>query len=510
MITVAFYLTYTHILIFSVFCRTKLGKMYVYQLSIAKCFVMNPRFLQIFTLFLALFVATSAQADRIIYTNGNTLIGEILSLDDGILHFRSQSSDELAIDASQIKAVETDNQVRIIFTNNDTLTGKINITKTQRLSIETERFGTLEDISLAEIRSVELVDHVQPNDSAPQTTATLSALPDEADKPSGEVTLISGERLHGEIKGIDENNLILATDFSKDDLKISRDKITSIKSDHPLAVFFDKEDYFKGEIKPADDNRLIVENPESGAKREFQLAEVQDLYDGDPEQKIVEDQQFKFSGNINLGMEFESGNTDEDTVAFEAFFRARNPTDRYTVRFNKLYEKTNGEKTEDEFLLFTKYDRFFNEKWFGYAVGVFEQDRIDFLDLRTTLSVGLGYQFFETDDHFLSVDAGPAWVDEKFLEGEEDEEDTNFWGLKLGVDYEYQLFEWSRFFHFSDYLVGVEDFDDSLFTSQTGFRMPITNKFNATIQANIDWEKSPPPGVDTTDKEYLITLGYEF
>jgi putative salt-induced outer membrane protein YdiY len=455
-------------------------------------------------------VATSAQADRIIYTNGNTLIGEILSLDDGILYFRSQSSEELIIDASQIKAVETDNQVRIVFTNNDTLTGKINITETQRLSIETKRFGTLEDISLAEIKSLAVVDHVQPHDSAPQTTATLSALPDEADKPLAEVTLISGERLHGEIKGIDENNLILATEFSKDDLKISRDKIASIKSDHPLAVFFDEEDYFKGEIKPADDNRLIVENTESGTKREFELSEVQDLYDGDPQQKIIDEQKYKFSGNINIGMEFESGNTDEDTVAFVASFRARNPTERYTVRFNKLYEKTNGEKTEDEFLLFTKYDHFFDGKWFAYAGGVFEQDRIDFLKLRTTLSAGLGYQFFETDDHFLSVDGGPAWVDEKFLEGEEDEDDTNFWALKLGIDYEYQLFEWSRFFHFSDALVGVEDLDDSLITSQTGFRMPITDKFNATVQANIDWEKSPPPGVATTDKEYLITLGYEF
>lgn len=473
---------------------------------------MNPRFLQIFTLSLALFMASSAQADRIIYTNGNTLSGEILSLDDGILHFRSQSSDELAIDASQIKAVETDNQVRIVFTNNDTLTGKINITETQRLSIETKRFGTLEDISLAEIRSVELVDHIQPNDSAPQTTATLSALSDESGKPSGEIILVSGDRLFGEIKGIDDKNLILETDFSNEDLKISRDKIASIKSDTPIAVFFDKEDYLKGRIKPADDNRSIVENAESGASREFQLAEVQDLYDGDPQQKIIDDQKTKFSGNVNVGIELESGNTDEDTLSLSANFRARNPTDRYTVRFNKFYEKTNGEKTDDEFLLFTKYDHFFSEgaKWFMYAGGVFEQDRIDLLDLRTTLSVGWGYQFFETEDHFFSVDAGPAWVDEKFLDGEEDEEDTNFWALKLGVDYEYQLFEWARFFHFSDAIAGVEDFDDSVLTSQTGFRMPITDKFNVTVQANIDWEKSPPPGVATTDKEYLITLGYEF
>lgn len=457
-------------------------------------------------------MASSAQADRIIYTNGNTLSGEILSLDDGILHFRSQSSDELAIDASQIKAVETDNQVRIVFTNNDTLTGKINITETQRLSIETKRFGTLEDISLAEIRSVELVDHIQPNDSAPQTTATLSTVPAESDKPSGEIILVSGDRLLGEIKGVDDKNLILETDFSNEDLKISRDKIASIKSDTPIAVFFDKENYLKGTIKPTDDNRLVVENDESGASREFQLAEVQELYDGDPQQKIIDDQKTKFSGNVNVGIELESGNTDEDTLSLSANLRARNPTDRYTVRFNKFYEKTNGEKTDDEFLLFTKYDHFFTEgaKWFMYAGGVFEQDRIDLLDLRTTLSVGWGYQFFETEDHFLSVDAGPAWVDEKFLDGEEDEEDTNFWALKLGVDYEYQLFEWSRFFHFSDAIAGVEDFDDTVLTSQTGFRMPITDKFNVTVQANIDWEKSPPPGVATTDKEYLITLGYEF
>ena len=472
--------------------------------------IMNIRSIQILTLLLAL--ASIAQADQIIYTNGDTLSGELLSMNDGVLLFRSKSSGELAINVSQIRAIETDKHVRIVFTNNDTLTGKINTADAHNHTIETERFGVLEDILLQDIRSLHVIENTQLLGSTSESNPTQSNLADEPSKPSGEIILISGDRLFGEIKGIDEKNLILETDFSNEDLKISRDKIASIKSDNPIAVFFDNEDYLKGKIKPADDNRLIVENTESGASREFKLEEVQDLYDGDPQQKIIDKQKYKFSGGINVGIELESGNTDEDTLAFSANFRARNPTDRYTVRFNKFYEKTNGEKTDDEFLLFTKYDHFFSEggKWFMYAGGVFEQDRIDFLDLRTTLSVGLGYQFFETEDHFLSVDAGPAWVDEKFLEGEEDEEDTNFWALKLGVDYEYQLFEWSRFFHFSDAIAGVEDFDDTVFTSQTGFRMPITGNFNATVQANIDWEKSPPPGVATTDKEYLITLGYEF
>ena len=473
---------------------------------------MNIKLLQTIMLLLALSATTTALADRIIYTNGDELSGQILSIDKGILHFRSESAGNLAINVSEIKAIETDKQVRIEFNNEDSLTGRVTISDDHRHHIETAKFGTIEDIPFADIRTLSIINDAQLVDSASQVETTVPSDSDDSGSAASEVILVSGDRLYGKIKGIDEKNLILATDYSKDDLKISRDKITSIQSDYPLAIFFDKKDYLKGEIRTTDDNRLVVENPESGATREFQLTEVQDIYDGDPQQKLIEDEKFKFSGNLNVGIELESGNTDEDTYMFSGMFRARDPDDRITIRFDKLYEKTNGDKTEDETNVYTKYDHFFAGKWFAFAGGIFEQDRIDLLHLRTTLAAGLGYQFFETEDHFLSVDTGPAWVDEQFIEDDDgqQEPDTNFWALKWGIDYEYQLFEWARFFHFHDGLLGVEDFDDTLITSQTGFRIPLSQHFNATIQANLDWEKSPPRSVGTTDREYLITLGYKF
>ena len=474
------------------------------------CFNMIKRLLSLIILLLMLAIANNALADRIIYKNGESLSGNIVSLQDGILLFNTKSAGQLSVNLSELKAIETDKQLRIVFTNNDTLTGKINIADKHGIHIETERFGTLEDISLGEIKSLQIMEEIQLLGTASDTHNLPADLPDQSSQPTGEVLLTSGDRLLGDIKSIDEKNLVMSTDFSNDDLTISRDKIASIKSDNPLTVLFGEDDYLIGEIKPSDNNRLIVKNTDNNESREFQLSEVEEVYIGDPEQKRIEEEKFKYSGNINIGIELESGNTDEDTYMLTSNFRARDPDDRYTVRFDKLYEKTNGEKTEDETNLFLKYDHFFSGKWFSFAGAIFEQDRIDLLKLRTTLAAGLGYQFFETKNHFLSVDAGPAYVDEQFEEGEEDEEDNDFYAMKWGVDYEYQLFEWARFFHFHDGLLGVEDIDDTLITSQTGFRIPLTKRFNATLQANIDWEKSPPATVEQTDKEYLITLGYEF
>ena len=430
-------------------------------------------------------------ADRIVYKEGHSISGTNLSLTNGKVTLEVNPEKTIEVDASNIVAIDTDEQVKIIFNNNDALTGKIVIGQDNQLNIMTEKFGEINDIKLTEIKEIEVL-----------TSNTLLNTQSEQD----EVILHSGDRLLGEIKEIDEKNLIISTSFSDKDLKISRDKIATISTNHPLTVMFSDNDYVSGEIEPSSNGDWAVMDEQTHQKRIFSFSDVQEVIQGDPKQKLIEERKFKYSGNINAGIELESGNTEEDTYSLSTNLRARNPDHRFTFRGSKLYEKTNGERTEDETFASLKYDYFYSEKWFMFASTSFEQDRIDFLKLRSSYAVGVGYQFFETKDLFLSVDAGPAYVIEDF----DNQSDNKFASLRWGVDFEYQVTSWARFYHFHDGLLGLEDTNDTIVTSQTGFRFPIAKNFNITAQANLDWEKNPPPDVGTTDREYLLTLGYSF
>ena len=52
---------------------------------------------------------------------------------------------------------------------------------------------------------------------------------------------------------------------------------------------------------------------------------------------------------------------------------------------------------------------------------------------------------------------------------------------------------------------------DNLFAkSSTGVRYEIGDLFYLTMSLNVDYERDPPPGVDTEDKTWVIGAGFEF
>ena len=56
--------------------------------------------------------------------------------------------------------------------------------------------------------------------------------------------------------------------------------------------------------------------------------------------------------------------------------------------------------------------------------------------------------------------------------------------------------------------VGLDSNDKMFVRSQTGLRVPLMDRLNATAQYNIDWDNNPTDGRERTDKTVLLTLGY--
>jgi hypothetical protein len=52
--------------------------------------------------------------------------------------------------------------------------------------------------------------------------------------------------------------------------------------------------------------------------------------------------------------------------------------------------------------------------------------------------------------------------------------------------------------------------DDIFIRSRTGIRVPVYKNFNATLQYNYDWDKSPSFGREKSDRGYQLSVGYLF
>lgn len=317
-----------------------------------------------------------------------------------------------------------------------------------------------------------------------------------------EVTLISGDQLYGTVIEINNEYIVIDTVFAKA-LKIEHTLVKTLATDEPINVVFENGVTQLGKLTKQEDSPFTLNSDDGNV-----LIEVNQLAFKQVETNNLEEEarKIKYSGNIDIGLSRSSGNEDDEDYQGNLFAQARTLENRYTLELAKTIEKNDGDKTQDETFGSLQMDHFITEKWYGFGSVSFEEDFEEQLNLRSTYSLGSGYQFFDRDDLQLKGEMGLAYVDEDF----EDDEDNHYAGGRWAVDYEQTLFSWLGTFHSHEGFFSLENSEDINVRSSTGFKFPLNDYINAKLQANVDWNRSPAEGTTGTDKEYIFTLGYEF
>jgi putative salt-induced outer membrane protein YdiY len=239
---------------------------------------------------------------------------------------------------------------------------------------------------------------------------------------------------------------------------------------------------------------------EGGASEPLAYGQITEI--DPPEKKAVE-----YTGNISLSGKVTDGNTNTDSAATAAEIIRRTEKDRLTLFGDWNYSEDDGRVTQRNASGRGKYDYFFSEKLFGYANGSLEGDDFADLDLRSTAGVGAGHQFFDDATLKYSEEVGISYVDENFQHGAHDSYSAS--RLSGQVDWVVRPDRVS-FFHFHELLWSLDDVDDALVDTRTGFRFTLIAKFFALLQVNYKWDNTPAPGRERDDTEYMVGLGYSF
>lgn len=216
----------------------------------------------------------------------------------------------------------------------------------------------------------------------------------------------------------------------------------------------------------------------------------------------------EWSGRVNFGTNWQTGNTDKEAINTDATVKARwNEKHRASTKIEYHREKDEGVVTENNKFLNGEYDYFFDKKWFSNTTASFETDELENLDLRSDYGLGIGYQFFERDDLNLKFIGGGSYLHEKFDTGNTEESIAMRWVS----DYDQKFFDGLiQLFHDHKILVPTEDTEDFFFDSQTGVRVPIKKGLVATTEVEFDWDNKPEQGVSEDDTQYTVKLGYEW
>ncbi|HEX6266151.1 MAG TPA: DUF481 domain-containing protein [Burkholderiales bacterium] len=281
-------------------------------------------------------------------------------------------------------------------------------------------------------------------------------------------------------------------------------------------------DRITGEVKARAGDRLVVQTEYAG-EISVRLSDVQsiaivdthgELHELGPlEVATLDPRPYKstsevaYSGRALLSAAYARGNADSDHVHLEADFTARAKQYRYNLsgRLDRRSEPLAEANTA--WLAGANYDRFLDPGRFAYVRGSLEHDRAKDLDYRAAAGFGYGLQLLEDAAANVSVRGGLDYVTvERFL-GAREEYPAFGWGVKA------TFAPWGprlQLFHEQDGFWNLEDTAVVTLRSKTGVRLPLVERLNATAQLNVDWERRPAPGRDSTDSTLLLGMDYTF
>lgn len=326
------------------------------------------------------------------------------------------------------------------------------------------------------------------------TLVAFVAMPAAAD----EVILKNGDRITGTLEELAGGKLSIKTEYAGT-VEIDWAQVDTLSTDAPVYVKIG-DNLVRATIIAADDGTASLSSEDLLDSDPIELSRMSEMtYEKKPAVRV--------SGRINLGASSSSGNTDSENLHANAEVVARSAQNRFTAGGRINEAKTDGARTESNWLAYLKYDHFISAKWYASANMNAENDKFKDINLRTTIGASSGYQFFDDDQTSLSVELGLSYVSTDFITSVDQDYPAARWAL----DYAQKLFDTdNQFFHRDEVFVALDDSDNLFLRTATGFRLPIVAGMNSTIQYNYDWDDNPAPGRVKEDKTWLVTIGYQW
>jgi hypothetical protein len=314
------------------------------------------------------------------------------------------------------------------------------------------------------------------------------------------LVLADGSRLNGEVVRQEGGSLEFSTPYAGV-ISVQWAQVVEVMTDKPMELFLGNKELLTTQRITRSADGLSVETA-SGPR---QLVDA-DLAYINPE-KWQRGEGYRLAGRVNLGLDFQDGNTDKEELGLDGELKVRRQHDRLNIAGQFEKDKSAGVTTSENWLLRNKYDYFITDKWYYGGALNFESDEFADLDLRTSFGPHVGYQFFESKALNLSVDASILYVIEDFIVAPDDEYSALGWT----VDFDKLVFgERFQVYHRHNGALQIGDSENLVVNTWTGLRFPLYAGVLASTEVQADYDGGAPAGVDKVDTIYRLKLGYQF
>ena len=327
-----------------------------------------------------------------------------------------------------------------------------------------------------------------------------------------EVLLNNGSQIIGQIQTMTDGKVTVKTDFTGE-LVIDASQVRGINSDQPMSVELKGGDRAVGHLTYTPDSGQRVS---AGALGDVsvQIGQVTAIWaaDGDsPEvaamKAELEKNKNPWSAKLELGLDGQTGNTERLAVNGKAEIHRVTSADRLTIYAKGRSSRENGTDTVKEIIGGVNIEVDVNEKQFLYGRTELEFDKFENLDLRVTVTGGVGYFVFSKPDEELKLRAGIGFIHESFDTGDSDDRAV----ADLGWDYRKEFTPHLVFTHSMTVLPSFEDIDDFRATMDNAVELPLNSDENWKLRVGIrnDYDSMPEPNIKRLDTYYYMNIVME-
>lgn len=312
------------------------------------------------------------------------------------------------------------------------------------------------------------------------------------------VELDNGDRLSGTVESLTATELALQTAYAGR-LVLPRERIRAIRTEAPVRVRLADGTEMDGLLQPEGDRAVRIR---IGAQTVTPPLPIDRVAAINPPRETGAPQ---FKARLSLGGNMSRGNTDARALHAAGELVARAASERVTLDGEANAAEQSGVTAASNARLGLKYDHFVAPGRYLYANTRFEHDDQADLDLRSTVGVGGGWQFFDRKDRVLALEGGVSYVNEDYGNAP----DQRFPGARVALKYEQALWgDRVRLFHDSDLLLSLDALSDYLLHTRTGVRVPLGARLGVGAHVNVDYDNVPAAGQKKTDTALIFKLDY--
>ena len=333
--------------------------------------------------------------------------------------------------------------------------------------------------------------------------------------------VVHGMVLHGQVMNIGPKRLSFKLLYSEGINRIAYKDISSIHTKYNYHISFKRMD-IEGRVVGIEDNKYL-KVMEGDKERTIKISDIDNFVmavsDDDSLENIIRNKFPYTKGDINIGLEFQSGNNDKREIDVRLNLRHKQAEHEIKLYVDYEYDttKTDGEPeavNKDELVGILSYRNYFKNNQFYFATIAADYDRPRHIQNRYVPSVGYGYKFMFDDTDWLEPSIGVGYAMATYKDKIYPDNDFAVAALNLTGEYQFDDVAYINTFIIGGFLMyypSLENMDeDWIFRSNLTFTVPLFDFLFVKLSYDLTNDSNPDPSVGNNKTTTKLLFGFDF